>query len=506
MVERPRRALILAGGGTKVAYQAGVLQVWLDEAGIDFDLADGASGGVLNLAMWCQGMSGREIADNWRRYDPLDALEPAFGEWLRLPVARSLLRLERFRRNVLQAAWGVDVEAMRATSREATFNLYDVTNQRLEVREPAAMDEDLLLAAIALPTWFPPVEHDEATYIDAVYATDANLEEAIRRGADELWIVWTVSRAGRWRHGPVHHYFQTIEAAANSALTGVLERIDANNDALARGGHGEFGRHIEVHLLEAEVPLHYLLNFTAAPFRTAVDQGVADARAWCRERGIAVDELPPSPVGPEVRSVTFTEVMEGPFGSGAREPGPGVSEGRRAGTLLGVELTIEIDDVDRFVTDERHEARATGTVYGDAVGGNRPVDDGRFNLFVEQGERDKRMLYRLHLHDADGNPRTLFGYKIVRNGPGAGLWSDTTTLFTRLLDGHVDAGAGNVLGAGILRITPKAFARQLTTFRATGSDPRERAGALVSFGRLFAGHLWDVYGPVDSSRIGRSIR
>jgi len=70
----PRRALILAGGALKVAAQAGVLQVWLDEAEVEFHLADGASGGVFNLAMWCQGMSGTEIADAWRRTNPLSWL------------------------------------------------------------------------------------------------------------------------------------------------------------------------------------------------------------------------------------------------------------------------------------------------------------------------------------------------------------------------------------------------------------------------------------------------
>ena len=59
-----KRSLILAGGGLKVGYQAGVLQVWLDEAGLSFDHADGASGGCFNLAMYCQGLSGRQIADN----------------------------------------------------------------------------------------------------------------------------------------------------------------------------------------------------------------------------------------------------------------------------------------------------------------------------------------------------------------------------------------------------------------------------------------------------------
>jgi predicted patatin/cPLA2 family phospholipase len=65
----PKRSLMLAGGGLKIAFQAGVLQVWLDEAGLTFDHADGVSAACFNLAMWTQGMSGRQIADNWRNLD-----------------------------------------------------------------------------------------------------------------------------------------------------------------------------------------------------------------------------------------------------------------------------------------------------------------------------------------------------------------------------------------------------------------------------------------------------
>ena len=68
------RALILAGGGLKVAFQAGVLQVWLDEAKQTFSHANGASGGTFNLAMYCQHMSGTQIADNWRKSAPAEGL------------------------------------------------------------------------------------------------------------------------------------------------------------------------------------------------------------------------------------------------------------------------------------------------------------------------------------------------------------------------------------------------------------------------------------------------
>jgi predicted patatin/cPLA2 family phospholipase len=79
-----RRSLILAGGGLKVAFQAGVMQVWLDEAGLTFDHADGASGGCFNLAMYVQGQSGKQIADNWRNLDPLSGLSLNLRQYERL--------------------------------------------------------------------------------------------------------------------------------------------------------------------------------------------------------------------------------------------------------------------------------------------------------------------------------------------------------------------------------------------------------------------------------------
>jgi predicted acylesterase/phospholipase RssA len=278
----------MAGGGLKVAFQAGVLQVWLDEAGIAFDHADGASGGVFNLAMWAQGMSGRQIADNWRRYPPWQALDVDWRGALWPFGARAVLSFDRFRRNVLRGTWGVDMERIRQQAREATFNVYSFTRQTPVVVPAAEITEDLLISGVSLPFWFPPVEIDGEVWIDPVYALDANLEEAIRRGADELWVVWTVSERGVWRDGPLRHYFQIIEAAANSSFRGVLRRIEVNNAAVAGGGGGEFGRHIDVKLLRAEVDLHYLFNFRNRSYGEAVDAGVAAGRVWCEEQGVAL--------------------------------------------------------------------------------------------------------------------------------------------------------------------------------------------------------------------------
>ena len=120
---------------------------------------------------------------------------------------------------------------------------------------PAAqITEDRLLSAVALPMWFPPVRIDGDTYIDAVFGTDGNLEEMIRRGADELWVIWTVSTRGRWAPGFVAEYFLMIEAAANSGLRLALQRIEQNNADIAAGRPGAYRRPITVHLISADVP------------------------------------------------------------------------------------------------------------------------------------------------------------------------------------------------------------------------------------------------------------
>jgi len=281
-----KRSLILAGGGLKVAYQAGVLQVWLDEAGLTFDHADGASGGVFNLAMYCQGMSGRQMADNWRDFPVVGALSLNWRQYLRLFWAESLLTYDNFRRVVLRRRWKLDWDKIRASRRLGTFNAYDFTGHRHVVRTQDQMDEDFLVSCASLPCWFPPVTIGGARYIDGVYMTDANLLEAIARGADELWIIWTVSQKGIWRGGTINTYFQVIETAANGNLKRDLARVEASNAAIARGGTGEFGRPIKVEMLTAEVPLRYLFNFDSRKFTAAVEQGVAEARAWCRVRGI----------------------------------------------------------------------------------------------------------------------------------------------------------------------------------------------------------------------------
>ncbi len=160
-------------------------------------------------------------------------------------------------------------------------------------------------------------------------------------------------------------------------------------------------------------------------------------------------------------------------------------------------LTIEVDGVRRFVANPEHEARAEGYVKCDALGGELPVEKGVFNLFMDAEDPSrKRMLYRLFFRDGEGHPLTLSGFKVIEDDPGFDLWADTTTLFTRILKGHVgpeEEEGAPIVASGIIVIQLLDFFKQLTTFHTEGPTPADRASALTRFGKLFLGDLWDVY-------------
>jgi predicted acylesterase/phospholipase RssA len=471
------------------------LQVWLDEAGLTFDHADGASGGIFNLAMYCQGMTGTQIADNWRNLPPILFAEFNWEQYVKLFYADSILRLDRFR-EVVFPRWGLDWNAIRASKREATFNMYNFSKYELEVLTADRMNEDFLIAGVSLPMWFPPVVIDGSTYIDPVYITDANIEETIRRGADEIWVIWTVSQRGEWNPGFVANYFQIIETSANGHLNLILHRIEANNVAIAQGQAGEFGRPIEVKMLKAEVPFHYILNLSADRMKECVNLGVQMARKWCAEQGVPLaapseqEEIDPT-------TLSFTEEMKGYIAFGETDYDRGLQEGTKNGTFLTVHLTITIDGVEHFVTDPSHDAPAEGYVECEAFGGKLPVEKGTFNLFVDEGDPTiKKMLYRLYFQDGAGHPLTVSGFKLIHNDAHFDVWHDTTTLFTHILQGHVgpeDEKQAEVVVAGIIRIHYLDFLKQLTTFRTGGPTPADKIAALTHFGAFWMRKLWDVY-------------
>jgi cholesterol oxidase len=196
--------------------------------------------------------------------------------------------------------------------------------------------------------------------------------------------------------------------------------------------------------------------------------------------------------------LAFTEVMKGFV---TRDFSPlddyvaAAKAGSRKGTIAEFELTISAPDLDAFLVDRTHAGIASGTLRLDGFTppeGAR-VTAGVFNLFVDTDSfYERKMLYLLPFMGTDGEPYVLDGFKEVKDHGHFDVWGATSTLYAVVREGHTKRG--RIVATGLLTIHIPDFLRQLTTFKVSGArNDLERASALVRFGEVFMGTLWDVF-------------
>ena len=338
---RPRRSLILAGGGMRVAYQAGVLLA-LEEEGLTFFHADGTSGGTINLAMLLSGLSPAEMCERWRTLNVRDFV--------------SFLPLKKYLRSLNWPAFGgaeglkdkvyphlgIDPERIRAAQGiEGTFNVCDYgakTNWAVPHHE---VDEDLLVAGVSLPMMMPAVERDGKLYLDSVWIKDANPSEAVRRGAEELWLVWCIGNTTTYRPGAFNQYVHMIEMSADGGLNEELAHLRA-----------ELGDRLPtLHVIKPEYPLpldpdFYLGRIDA---NALIAMGYRDAKRYLA-----------SP----------SRAEWGPGATTMRDQPPGAAFVEE---VEGAEIRVDIRDAERFFAGDR-TGEAVAMVNG------RPAKSGSFAL------------------------------------------------------------------------------------------------------------------------------
>jgi predicted acylesterase/phospholipase RssA len=495
-MEGTKRSLILAGGGMRVAYQAGVLRA-LAEEGITFQHADGTSGGTINLAMMLSGLSPIEMMQRWETlpvrdfvsFMPLEKYLSHQGV-AALGDARSLV-------DRVFPHLGIDMARIRAAhGTDGTFNVCNFTRKISEVIPHQRMTTDYLVAAISLPIFLPAVEIDGSLYMDSVWIRDANLMEAVRRGADELWVVWCIGNTGLYHNGAFRQYVHMIEIAANGKL---FEEFDQINEINLRIGAGEtvYGRRkpIRVHLIKPAnaLPLdpdYYMGRIDA---RTLAGRGYADAKQYLARRGEGIALTPEATkMADETLGFTFREQMAGGFTLGETDPEKGARAGRDAGNTFTMHATIEIHDLNRFLADAGHLGSITGRIDFPPLGLNIPTTSGVFNLFSPTGDPAmKYMVYELGF-EAGGRKYYMAGRKEVKQASITELWKATTTLYTQLHEGSDKTGP--VVGAGVLTLGMGELMAMIPTMHATNAkSPEEAAAAVARFGKFFLGELWDTY-------------
>ncbi|HYP73773.1 MAG TPA: patatin-like phospholipase family protein, partial [Microbacterium sp.] len=400
------RSLVLAGGGMRVAWQAGVMRA-LDEAGLAFDHVDGTSGGILTAAMILSGQDGVEMCRRWRGLSA-----SAFGsalpitDYLKGPWSLPALGDADGIIGTVFPTLGINADAVRTSATrglpEGTFTVVEYTSKQCLSLPADEVDAELLAAGMSLPGWVTPLRRGDRIYTDAVWVRDAGVAEAVRRGADEIWLVWCIGNTPYWGDGPLEQYVHMIEMSAAGALAADFE--------LARA----LGREFTLHIVAPTTPLPLDPEFYLGRISSdaLVARGYADARAYlarAREDGLSHDlsgtamRVPPP-------SVRFTDALRA----------DGVT----------VELTVEVP-----VEDSLDGATVVGSVRRDGdtepaylAGGVVTLADGML-----------RYAGTVHL---DGVEVPVVCERALVDDPGPDAWADFTRARVRIGDAEHTASLG----------------------------------------------------------------
>jgi predicted patatin/cPLA2 family phospholipase len=490
-----RRALILPGGGMRVAYQAGAVKALYDR-GLRFALADGASGGTMNLAALLSGLRPDQLCARWRTLDVTSfvSMRP-LGAYLHFPATGALGDFDGIVGRVFPHL-GIDLPRLKkAVGIDARFNVADFAAKQAVAIPQAEMSLELLCAGISLPLATPPVSYQGRCWTDSVWIRDSNLLGAVEAGADELWVIWCIGNTPAFKPGLLEQYVHMIELAATGHLNRELAAIAAINARIAAGERvGGRDRPIAVHIIRPPVPLpldpDFLLGRIDAA--TLIALGHADACRYFEASTPLGTPLSQAATQTPVpgRGVGFRETMRGRITEGEQDP----VKGARGPAAIPVALhaTINIDDVAAFARDPSHTGRLHGWLEAHRLGGWLPTADGRFGLFTPTADPDvSHMVYDLRLR-VDGRDVYMRGRKHVALAFPWRLWPATTTLYVTLHEGRDEQGP--IVAAGVLRLGVGALFALLSTLVATGCDRgSERRRAKRRFMTFFAANLARIY-------------
>lgn len=185
--------LVVEGGGMKCAYNAAILDAFLDH-GITFDYCIGASGGAGNLASYLAGQRGRNL-----RFFTEHIHSPGYFGLRSLLKTGDLFGLQ-YIYGTLTNSTGKDPLDFAALQKNPAEYEVVVTNARTgkaEYKGREAMAQDdyrLFMASSAIPAACRPVELQGVPYFDGGLADAIPAARALERGCDRLVVILSKNR------------------------------------------------------------------------------------------------------------------------------------------------------------------------------------------------------------------------------------------------------------------------------------------------------------------------
>ena len=284
--DKPRRALVLSGGGSKGAFEVGVLQRLMGDEQLDYDLVCGTSVGAINAAYIAQTPLGqpREAAAKLRALWDTVTTEKVHRGWFPFGKIAAFFKTSVYDSRPLHQ-WirsCLDAAAVRGSGRRLrVVSVSFGTGETFVANEQTPDLAQWIIASSAFPVLLTPASIGSDLWTDGGLRTVTPLGEAIRAGADDIDVILS---SDPFAKSP----FEVKDAHAIPQL--LLRAIDIMNGEVSRADLRIAGlkndlselrpeyRKVKIRLFQPTEPLPFdSLDFDPGNLRKMIDAGYAQS-------------------------------------------------------------------------------------------------------------------------------------------------------------------------------------------------------------------------------------
>ena len=284
-----RKALVLAGGGSKGAFEVGVLQRLMGDQQNDYELLCGTSVGAINAAYLAQtalGQPQQAIAKLRAQWDTVTT-DKVHKRWFPFGRAEAFFKTSVYDSEPIQK-WirsSLDANAVRSSGRRLRIVAVSFgTGESFVANEQTPDLPEWVIASSAFPVMLTPASIGGDLWTDGGLRSVTPLGEAIRAGAEDIDVVLC---SDPFAKSP----FAIQDARAIPQL--LLRSIDIMNGEVSRADLRIAGlkndlsqlrpeyRKVKIRLFQPAEPLPYdPLDFDPGRIRAMIDAGYAQSASF----------------------------------------------------------------------------------------------------------------------------------------------------------------------------------------------------------------------------------
>lgn len=211
-----KRALVLAGGGSRGAFQAGVWK-YLSERGWKPDIICGTSVGAINAAAIISGLDAEKLIRLWttqghRQMYKLKGL-PFLSQMVQRKRLTALFDTRKMQEVIAE---NLNVEVLQSNPTRLVISAVNILTGKPHFFTNEDIRLEHILASSAMPVLFPWHEIEGTPFWDGGTMANIPLQPALDFGAKEILVVFL---------SPVGHTPQSFPRTVRSALEHVFEQF-----------------------------------------------------------------------------------------------------------------------------------------------------------------------------------------------------------------------------------------------------------------------------------------